>query len=328
VTRAPACCRVASPHEREPSTAAAALLLRWELLCRAPEAPGAGYDLRFEPRRALKLAQLCGGGALPALAAAGHGEFDFSGLLLWAAPLQDAGGARSRAGARAAPAALPELRAAGAEATRRRPMTWLHPATPPVPTLPPDDRGNVTQWVFLADETTPGVPGLEAAGDGQQAVPQEREQMQQQRAGAGAGAGAVAVLAVQLTGPKGLIDFLEPSDASSFFAPAGEPGGGGAAAVAAPAARRASGPLPLGGPSGGSGGELKLLRLQNLVLAGTDWSDGGGPRLINARGGETLAVAQMSPAKARVQAPALAEWARRAAPALAGVQEALRRLVS
>jgi hypothetical protein len=78
-------------------------------------------------------------------------------------------------------------------------------------------------------------------------------------------------------------------------------------------------------PAAGSG--LKLLRLQNLVLLGTDWREGGGPLLINARGGETSAISQMSAAKARAAAPALAEWARGAAPALAGVQEQLQRLV-
>jgi hypothetical protein len=63
---------------------------RWELLCRAPDAAAAGYLLRYEPRRVLTLQDLSSS-CLEAAARVARGEFDFVGLLLWAAPLQEAG---------------------------------------------------------------------------------------------------------------------------------------------------------------------------------------------------------------------------------------------
>lgn len=71
---------------------------RWEPLCRAHDAHAAGYALSYQPRRALALRQLAGG-ALPALAGVARGEFDYTGLLLWAAPPQEAGGRGAPCGA-------------------------------------------------------------------------------------------------------------------------------------------------------------------------------------------------------------------------------------
>jgi len=156
---------------------------------------------------------------------------------------------------------------------------------------------------------------------------------QQQGESAAGGGAAPCVLAVQLSGPRGLVDFVEPSDGASLLAatPA-QPAPPAAAPVVGAAARRASGPLPIGmgvaGGAGAGGGELRVLRMRNLVLQGTDWLAGGGStRLINAKGGETLEIVQMGAAKGRVHAPALVEWAKASSGALRGVQEQLQRLV-
>lgn len=88
-------------HVRRQASNAHALgqspLSRWELLCRAGDAAAAGYALQYEPRRTLTLGQLARA-SLVTSAAAARGEFDFTGLLVWAAPPQDAGEAAAPVG--------------------------------------------------------------------------------------------------------------------------------------------------------------------------------------------------------------------------------------
>ena len=282
-------------------------MTHWELVGRADAAAAAGWALRYEPRRALALRELAAAGDLGRLRDACRGEFDFTGLLLWAAAPQGAA----------------------------------------------DGRGGLSQWLFLADETAPGIGGggpsnggadPDAPGGGGE----QAQQAQQQ---------APCVLAVQLAGPAGSVDFVEPSDAASLLphadaapaaAPALRPSGGAGAAAAA---RRASG-AGLGAASAaaattGAGmalAAIRVLRLRNLVLSGTCWSaaagaaervapTGGadadaGPRLVNAAGGETAGVEQLNAARARAHSPALVDWARARSGELRRLQEQLQRLVA
>ena len=203
-----------------------------------------------------------------------------------------------------------------------------------------DDRGVITQWLFLADETTQGLSDGSAGGEPQPQQPpppghqqdggeeseqppppeqQQHQQQQQQRREASPPGVAPCVLAVQLVGPAGSVDFQEPSTAACLPTRAATP-----AAAPAPAARRTSEP---GSGGGGGGGELRLLQLRNLVRFGSDWL-GTGARLVNARGGETLGLSQMSAAQARARAPALSEWARTRGGELGAIQERLRQLVA
>lgn len=67
-----------------------ACFCRWEHLFRAGDAAAASYALRYDQRRAVTLRDLYSS-PLDAVAGCGRGEFDFMGLLLWAAPQQDEG---------------------------------------------------------------------------------------------------------------------------------------------------------------------------------------------------------------------------------------------
>jgi hypothetical protein len=204
--------------------------------------------------------------------------------------------------------------------------TRAHPQTQHVA----DTRGNVRQWLFLADETAPGISSGGGGGSGGEQLPNGEAAAAVQVAAPEA---APRLLAVELTGPQGLVDFVDPSDDSSLLGPvaaaplAAPPGKG----LAAGPSRRASGPLPLAtravAGGGGTAAEPRLLRLRNLVLSGSGWSNGA-VRLVNAKGGETLDVMQLSLAKARAQAPALVEWACTGGGELRGLQEQLRSLVS
>ncbi len=68
-------------------------MTRWEPLFRATDPQAADYCLQFEPRRALTLREAAAEPLAPP-AAAGRAEFDFVGVLLWAAAVQDSGGCR------------------------------------------------------------------------------------------------------------------------------------------------------------------------------------------------------------------------------------------
>jgi hypothetical protein len=192
----------------------------------------------------------------------------------------------------------------------------------------------MSQWVFLADATMPGVsPNGPAAASTSNHQEQQPPAAGHESAAAAPAAGgnseAPCVLAVQLAGPKRLVDFLDPSDASCLLPPTAPPPPAAAAPSAVGAARRASGAL--GAPAAAAaadGGEVRLLRLGNLLLSGSAWATAGGTRLVNARGGETVDIRPLGPAKARLEAPALVDWARAHSGALRAVQEQLQRLVA